>query len=195
MRSCSSPILASSNEFARARNGGTNLPSKMARTTSDRHKFKVGSGLMHSVFIIDLYSRLIVGWGLSNTSDTELCLKALRSACRDHGCRAIFQIDNGSQFTSRRFIAELRQHRIQQSMIGSRGWKDKVLVERFFWCIKSEWSRLRKWTCGSQARRAIAELLRYYNFVRDHGAVGRTPAKVHGVSDKISGEPLDPSGC
>ncbi len=115
---------------------------------------------MHAVFIIDLYSRLIAGWGLSNTGDTEL-----------------------------------RKRRIRQGMTGPRSWKDNVLVVRFIWRIKNEWSRLHEWTCGSQARREIAVFLRYYNFVRDHGAVGRTPAEAHGLSNEFSSAQRVHSSC
>ncbi len=111
-----------------------------------------------------------------------LCLKALRRACRNHGCPAVFHSDKGSQFTSRRFMAELRKRRIRQSMTGPRGWKDNVHVERFIWCIKNEWSILHYWTCGSQARRSITEFIRYYNFVRDHGPVGSPPDEAQGLS-------------
>ncbi len=74
---------------------------------------------------------------------------------------------------------------IQQSMTESCDWKDNV-IERFIWCIKNVWSRLQVWTCGSQARRLIADFIRYYNYVRNHGAVVRTPAEAHGLSNEIS---------
>ncbi len=79
-------------------------------------------------------------------------------------------------------MAALRKRRIRQSVTGPCGWRDNVHVVRFIWCIKNEWSKLHNWTFGSQDRRSIAEFIRYYNFVCDHGPVGSPPAVARGLS-------------
>ncbi len=117
-------------------------------------------------------------------------------ACRNQGCTAIFHSDKGAQYTSRCFKSALRQLGIKQSMTGAKCWKDNIFVERFIWTLKNECSKIYEWTTGAETRRGIADFIHYYNYVRGHSRLDdRTPAEVHGVSDKISREPRDPSGC
>ena len=62
---------------------------------------------MYLAAIIDVFSRYIVGWGISNTMDTEWCMGIVQEAFRKHGRPEIFNTDQGSQFTSREFTEML----------------------------------------------------------------------------------------
>ncbi len=138
-------------------------PNRMR--ASDLTQFQIGKGLMHAAIIIDPKLRFIVGFDLSNTADTELCLNALGQAIRDHGCPAIFHNVKGAQYTSRHFKSELHRRGIKQSMTGDKGWKDNIFVERFIWTLKNECSKLYEWRTGAEACRGIADFINYYNYV------------------------------
>ncbi|QQV02657.1 MULTISPECIES: DDE-type integrase/transposase/recombinase [Chryseobacterium] len=57
-------------------------------------------GFMYLIAIIDLYSRKVLNWSLSNTMGAEWCAEVLDEAIQKHGCPEIFNTDQGSQFTS-----------------------------------------------------------------------------------------------
>ena len=59
------------------------------------------------VAITDVYSRKVLSWRVSNTMDTSFCVEALEEAIARHGVPEILNTDQGSQFTSSKFIGEL----------------------------------------------------------------------------------------
>ena len=62
------------------------------------------TGFMYLTAIIDLHSRYVVQWSLSNTMSAEWCTEVLQEAIKNHGIPEIFNTDQGSQFTSEVFI-------------------------------------------------------------------------------------------
>ena len=93
-------------------------------------------GFMYLTAIIDVYSRYIVGWGLSNSLDAESSLKVVRNAIAKHGKPQIFNSDQGSQFTCRQYVAYLKQQEIRISMDGKGRALDNIYIERFWRTIK-----------------------------------------------------------
>ena len=73
---------------------------------------RVQSGFMYLVALIDVYSRLVVGYRLSNSLNTESCLLALEDAMAKYGKPAIINSDQGSQFTSEDWINALKGYGI-----------------------------------------------------------------------------------
>ena len=65
-------------------------------------------GFMYLAAIIDLHSRYVVHWSLSNCMSAEWCTETLKTAIEKHGVPEIFNTDQGSQFTSDVFINELK---------------------------------------------------------------------------------------
>ena len=65
-------------------------------------------GFLYLVAILDLYSRKVLSWRLSNTLDPEFCVSALEEALRRHGTPEIFNTDQGAQFTSDAFTKVLK---------------------------------------------------------------------------------------
>jgi len=74
---------------------------------------KLGKGFVYLVVILDLYSRKILSWKVSNTMDTDFCVAALEEAINRWGIPAIFNTDQGSQFTSDAFISVLESYGIR----------------------------------------------------------------------------------
>ena len=73
--------------------------------------------------IIDVYSRKVISWQLSNTMDTHFCIAALEEAILKYGVPSIFNSEQGSQFTSEAFLSVLQDQGIQINMDG----KDRAL--------------------------------------------------------------------
>jgi putative transposase len=89
-------------------------------------------GFMYLTAIIDIYSRKIVSWGLSNTLDAEASLRVVRSAIGQYGAPDIPNSDQGSQFTCGRYVELLKKEKIRISMDGKDRAIDNIYIERFW---------------------------------------------------------------
>lgn len=78
---------------------------------------RMGNGFMYLVALIDVYSRYVVGWSLSNTMDTSFCIMALTMGL-SQATPEIVNSDQGSQFTSDEWITMLKEMGIKVSMTG-----------------------------------------------------------------------------
>ena len=105
---------------------------------SDITYIRVSSGTVYLVTIIDLYSRKVLSWHLSNTMDEGFCVAALEEAIRRYGIPSIFNTDQGSQCSSEAFLAVLQGHGIQISMDSKERALDNIYVERFWRSLKYE---------------------------------------------------------
>ena len=98
----------------------------------------LAKGSAYLAAILDLATRRVLAWRLSNTMSTDFCVEALKEALTRYGAPAIFNTDQGSQFTSHEFTSVLKEHRIQISMDGKGRWIDNVFVERLWRSVKYE---------------------------------------------------------
>jgi putative transposase len=141
-------------------------------------------GFLYLVAIIDVYSRYVLSWRLSNTLDTDFCIEALEEALKK-GRPEIFNTDQGSQFTGEAFTGLLKSHGIRISMDGKGSYNDNLFIERLWRTVKYEEVYLKAYQDGKEARSSIRNYFRFYNFERPHQALGyRTPAEVFNVSPK-----------
>ena len=88
-------------------------------------------GFMYLAATIDWYSRLVVAWRLSNTLDGSFCQDMLEAALAT-GTPAVFNTDQGVQFTARAFTARVERAGAQVSMDGRGRCLDTVFVERLW---------------------------------------------------------------
>ena len=87
--------------------------------------------------VMDWHSRKVLGWELSNTMDTELCLRALNQAVASTGrTPEIFNTDQGCQFTSEEWIGRLTELGVKISMDGRGRWMDNVFIEQLWRSVK-----------------------------------------------------------
>ena len=86
--------------------------------------------------IVDLFSRNVLSWKLSNSLDTEFCLDALAMALGGGRKPEIFHSDQGCQFTSSDFVARLQAEEIKISWSGRKRCYDIILVERLWRMVK-----------------------------------------------------------
>ena len=113
-------------------------------------------GFLYLVAIVDLFSRNVLSWKLSNSLDTEFCLQALEMALSGGRKPEIFHSDQGCQFTSSDFVARLREERIRISWSGRKRCYDNILVERLWRTLKYEEVYLHAYNDGWEAEVNLA---------------------------------------
>lgn len=140
----------------------------------------MAQGFAYLMAIIDLHSRKVMAWRLSNTLDTTFCLEALEEAIHRHGRPEIFNTDQGCQFTSDTFTTALQAHNVQISMDGKGRWIDNVFIERLWRSIKYEEVYLKAYQNLREARQSLGEYLDFYNQDRPHQSLDyQTPDEVY----------------
>lgn len=140
----------------------------------------MAKGFLYLVAIIDLYSRKVLSWQLSNTMDNTFSVETLEEAIGLYGTPEIFNTDQGMQFTSQDFTGVLKHHNIAISMDGKGRWIDNIFVERLWRSLKYEEVYLKGYRNVSQAKIGIKEWFMFYNTERRHQALNRkTPDKVY----------------
>jgi len=136
-------------------------------------------GLVFFAFVVDAYSREIVGWQFAAHMRTDLVLDALRMALatteRVDEVELVHHSDAGSQYTSYDYGQTLDDHQVLAS-IGSVGDAyDNALAESFVDSFKTELIRDRVWRSRSQLELAIVEYVAWFNSERLHSALGDVP--------------------
>jgi putative transposase len=140
-------------------------------------------GFLYLVAIIDVYSRYVLSWRLSNTLDADFCVAALEEALRKD-VPEIFNTDQGVQFTSEAFTRLLQKHGVKISMDGKGSYNDNLFIERLWRSVKYEEVYLKGYQDGRDARIGLGEYFRFYNEERPHQALEyRTPAGVYYTRD------------
>ena len=136
-------------------------------------------GFLYLTAIIDWYSRCIVGWDVDDTLDTTMVINACKKAFKV-AKPLIINSDQGSQFTSDKYIEFIRDNGIRQSMDGKSRWADNIMIERWFRSFKYEEAYLTEYANLKGAREAIGRYIYTYNFERCHQSIGnKRPAEVY----------------
>jgi putative transposase len=136
-------------------------------------------GRLYFAFIIDVFSRMIVGWQLASHMRTDLVLDALRMALGLREPGADFQLvahtDAGSQYTSSDYTQVLDDHEVLAS-IGTVGdCYDNALAESFVDSYKTELIADRVWRTGAQLELATVEYVAWFNTRRLHSSLANIP--------------------
>jgi putative transposase len=147
---------------------------------SDITYIRLPGGHVYLVVILDLYSRKVLSWRLSNTLDTDFCIEALEEAIEIYGVPAIFNSDQGCQYTSDRFIKKLKQHHIRISMDGKNRALDNIYVERLWRSLKYEDIYLKSYDSVLELKNGIYNYFKFYNTERFHQSHDyRTPEEMY----------------
>jgi putative transposase len=143
---------------------------------SDITYLPMAHGFLYLVAILDVASRKVLAFRLSNTLTVDFCVEALEEAIAKFSKPEIFNTDQGSQFTSEEWINVLKGAGIAISMDGKGRWIDNVFIERLWRSVKYEEVYLRAYTNGTDARMGLTRYFRLYNAVRSHQSLEyRTP--------------------
>ena len=136
-------------------------------------------GRMYFAFLIDVFSRMIVGWQLASHMRTDLVLDALRMALgtRQPGAHVqlVAHTDQGSQYSAEDYTQVLDDHRVLAS-VGSIGdCYDNALAESFVDSYKTELIADRVWRTHAQLELATAAYVGWFNHRRLHSSIGNRP--------------------
>lgn len=131
----------------------------------------MAKGFMYLVAIIDLYSRYVVNWSVSNTMTAEWCRDVFQEAVRMHGPPDIINTDQGSQFTSPIFSDCVKEEGVKLSMDGKGRATDNAFIERFWRSIKYEHIYLFPPEDGVDLTNGIETYIDYYNTERRHQSI------------------------
>jgi putative transposase len=137
-------------------------------------------GFAYLVAIMDWYSRKVFTWELSNTLDSDFCVRALRRAISEHGKPDVFNSDQGCQFTSKEFTEVLKSEKILISMDGKGRCMDNIFMERLWWSVKYEKVYLNDYPDMDRLYKGLVEYFDFYNNRRLHESLGyMPPAEIH----------------
>jgi len=136
-------------------------------------------GFLYLAAIMDMYSRYVIAWELSNSLEGEyyvqLLKKALKTACPD-----IHNSDKGCQYTSKEYIETLQQNGISISMTGRGRCLDNILVERLWRSVKYEDVYLKHYSTGKELYEGLSWYFNFYNNERLHQTLDyKAPMKLY----------------
>lgn len=140
----------------------------------------MAKGFMYLTAIIDVYSRFVVGWSISNNLDAENCLQVLINAIGEYGKPGIVNSDQGSQFTSALWTGYLDNEEIKISMDGKGRAIDNIFIERLWRTVKQDYIYLSPLENGLELFRGLKMFFDHYNKHKAHQGIGRlTPLALY----------------
>lgn len=141
---------------------------------------KAGSGTVYLMAIMDVFSRKILKWRVFNTMDAFYYAQLLEETIQEYGIPAIFNTDQGAQFTSAVFTGVLLKYGIQISMDGRNRCLDNIYIERFWRTVKYEDIYLHRYAAVMELKKGLKSFISYYNTERAHqGLYDQTPDAVY----------------
>ena len=126
--------------------------------------------------VIDLFSRLVVGWSMKSRITTDLILNALlMDLLRRHPKnKVLIHSDQGSQYTSHEWQTFLKHHNLESSMSRRGNCHDNAVAESFFQLLKRERIKKKIYLSRDEAKSDIFEYIEmFYNSKRRHSSIGQ----------------------
>lgn len=155
-----------------AQNFSADMPNSL--WASDITYVRTQEGWLYLAVVMDLYSRMIVGWAMSKRIKESLVLSAINQAFinRNPNEDLVFHSDRGSQYCSKEVTKTLLMNNIKQSMSGKGNCYDNAVVESFFHSLKTELIQFGNYQSRAEARSDIFEYIEiFYNRVRRHSTL------------------------
>ncbi len=145
----------------------------------DGTEIPTGEGKLHLASVMDMASRRVVGFALSEHHNTQLAYGALAMAVAARGGAVpgvIFHTDQGSEYTAKAFRAACQRLCISQSMGRPGSALDNAVIEAWHSTVEFELRRIEHFATKASARAKVAAWIEDYNTVRKHSALGmRSP--------------------
>ena len=137
-------------------------------------------GFMYLCAIIDLHTRYVVNWGISNSMTADWCCQLVEEAIEMHGKPEIINSDQGSQFTSMEYTEMLLSKGIKISMDGKGRAIDNIFIERLWKSVKYECIYLHAFEDGVQLYEGLDNYFTFYNTERLHQSLDyETPESLY----------------
>ena len=141
-------------------------------------------GFMYLTAIIDLHTRYVLNWDISNTMSAEWCTKILNDTIEKHGVPEIFNTDQGSQYTSEIHTKLLNDKGIKISMDGKGRAIDNIFIERLWRSVKYEDVYLQSYSDGIALYQGLEKYFTFYNEQRFHQSLDyETPSSRYYLKD------------
>ncbi len=158
---------------------GLKIDHKDQVWSSDITYLPMVRGYLYLVAIIDIYSRCVLSWELSNSLENSFCIRALNKAL-EIGKPEIFNTDQGSQFTSSNYTGILEDNQVRISMDGKGRALDNIFIERLWRSLKYEDIYLKSYETGKALYSGLQNYFMFYNFERIHqGLQYRKPGEIY----------------
>jgi putative transposase len=135
---------------------------------------RTAEGWLYVALVMDLYSRFIVGWAMSDRMTSNLAKAAIRMAFarRQPERGLLHHSDQGSQYTDRGYQALLAAWSVQVSMNGAGTWYDNSPMESLIGTVKSEWTHRHEYLTRAEAKTDIFFYIEvFYNRTRRHSSL------------------------
>lgn len=146
---------------------------------------RLARGWLFLTAVLDWYSRYMLSWTLSQSLEMDFVLTAVDHALLQ-ATPDIWNSDQGSHFTSPRYLERLQNANIKISMDGRGRARDNIFTERLWRTIKYEEVYLHDYASPKEAYHQLANYIRFYNFERPHQALAYlTPAQLYWVSSPV----------
>lgn len=140
-------------------------------------------GFMYLFAIIDLHTRYVINWSISNTMTAQWCKETIQQAIQTHGKPDIINSDQGSQFTSLEYIELLQSNEIKISMDGKGRAIDNIFIERLWRSVKYECVYLIAFEDGVQLYEGLKGYFNFYNNERLHQSLEyETPQSLYRIA-------------
>lgn len=142
-------------------------------------------GFMYLCAIIDLHTRYVVNWSISNTMTAQWCRQVVEEAITLHGKPEIMNSDQGSQFTSEGYTSLFTDensigYQVKISMDGKGRAIDNIFIERLWKSVKYECVYLHAYEDGVQLYEGLQHYFHFYNYERIHQALNyKTPGSLY----------------
>lgn len=157
---------------------------------SDITYVPMAQGFMYLVAIMDWWSRYVVAWELSNSLDSEFCIRAWNAAVAQGRRPLIANTDQGSQFTSEAYLEAVESVGVDVSMDGRGRWIDNRFIERLWRSVKQENIYPEDYAEGLTAQRGLAHWFTDYNYGRPHQSLeNSTPGEWYQSPESYGAKP------
>jgi putative transposase len=143
-------------------------------------------GFMYLTAFIDVYSRKIMGWGISNSQSSKWCKQVLEDAIDKHGKPEIINSDQGTQYTCALWTQYLESQGIQISMDAKGRALDNIWIERFWKSIKYDYIYLNPADDGFELYEGVQNHITYYNHKIHHSTRQRPNDRYMGQTKKAA---------
>ena len=143
--------------------------------TSDITYVPTREGWLYLSIVLDVFSRAIVGWSMSESLRTEVVTESIKMALRARRPPqgVIFHSDRGSQYASKKVRHLLKENSFHQSMSSTGNCFDNAITETFFATLKKELIHRCNFKTRKEAKTSIFEYIEvFYNRIRSHSALG-----------------------
>jgi putative transposase len=138
------------------------------------------NGYLYLTAILDLYSRYVISWGISDNLESDFCIQTVKKALKNIGRPGIMNSDQGCQYTSKGYINLLKENGVLISMSGKGRCWDNIFVERLWRSYKYEEVYLKEYITGKDVQEGADGYFTFYNNDRVHSKLGyETPKSVY----------------